>query len=100
MKRLTREEVADVLKRGTRAHGILCTYLSLPRDSSGVSVVVSKKVARTAVLRNRIKRRMRAAAAMVALPKRAVVMIAKGTATKAHTKEFADDITKRLGSAV
>lgn len=100
MKRLTREEIADVMKRGTRAHGLLCTYLSLPRTDSGISVVVSKKVAKTAVLRNRIKRRMRAGAQQVMLPKRAVVMIAKAAATTATPQEFGNDLTKRMNGAL
>jgi ribonuclease P protein component len=100
MKRLTREEIADVLKRGIRAHGLLCTYLSLPQGTSGVSVIVSKKVAHTAVMRNRIKRRIRAATTHVALPKCALVIIAKSGAINADVSEFRNELISRLGNKV
>ncbi len=96
MKRLTREEIADVMNRGTRAHGLLCTYLSLPRTDPAISVVVSKKVAKTAVMRNRIKRRMRAGAQRVSLPKLAIVMVAKSPAVQATVTELTDDMNARL----
>lgn len=95
MKRLTREEIADVMKRGTRAHGLLCTYISLPRSESAVSVVVSKKVAPTAVGRNRIKRRMRAAA-QGTIPRRAIVVIAKDGAAQALVAELRQELMQRF----
>ena len=56
--RLGRTELVDVMKRGKRAHSTLfsCVYLSAPLGVSRAGVVVSKKVAATAVTRNRMRR--------------------------------------------
>ena len=56
--RLGRTELVDVMKRGKRAQSTLfsCVYLSAPLPTSRAGVVVSKKVAATAVVRNRMRR--------------------------------------------
>jgi len=56
--RLGRTELVDVMKRGKRAQSTLfsCVYLPAPVGSSRAGVVVSKKVAATAVMRNRMRR--------------------------------------------
>lgn len=60
--RLSRAEIGEVIKNGARAQGALCSYVWRRGGASrAVSVVVSKKVCATAVGRNQLKRRMRAA---------------------------------------
>ena len=56
--RLGRTELVDVMKRGKRAQSTLfsCVYLPAPLRVSRAGVVVSKKVAATAVTRNRMRR--------------------------------------------
>ena len=56
--RLGRTELVDVMKRGKRAQSTLfsCVYLPAPDGHSRAGVVVSKKVAATAVTRNRMRR--------------------------------------------
>lgn len=49
------------MKQGKRATGALFSYISLPSLHRGVTVVVSKKVAKSAVVRNLLKRRSYAA---------------------------------------
>jgi ribonuclease P protein component len=97
---MSREEIADVMKRGTRVHGLLCTYVWRPRNEGGVSVVVSKKIAKTAVARNRIKRRMRAAARGVPELCRAIVMIAKPGASNATVSGLTDEFKKHMTRGV
>ena len=56
--RLGRTELVDVMKRGKRAQSTLfsCVSLPAPLGISRAGVVVSKKVATTAVMRNRMRR--------------------------------------------
>lgn len=56
--RLGRTELVDVMKRGKRAQCTLfsCVYLAAPEGYARAGVVVSKKVAATAVVRNRMRR--------------------------------------------
>jgi ribonuclease P protein component len=56
--RLGRTELVDVMKRGKRAQSTLFSYVHLPAPEgySRAGVVVSKKVATTAVMRNRMRR--------------------------------------------
>jgi ribonuclease P protein component len=66
-QRLTAAEVRAILKSGTSARGsrVSAKYVKVP--GSKAAVVVSKKVAKTAVLRNRL-RRMGYEALKVSLP--------------------------------
>ena len=56
--RLGRTELVDVMKRGKRAQSTLFSYVYLPAPLgvSRAGVVVSKKVATTAVVRNKMRR--------------------------------------------
>jgi ribonuclease P protein component len=60
-KRLSRAEIAHVLKAGTRASDPMCDMRYLKGQSFKAAVIVSKKVARTSVARHRIKRSVFAA---------------------------------------
>lgn len=58
-QRLSRAELADAMKTGKRVHSTLFSCsLKKVAGGSGASVVVSKKIAKTAVLRNRVRRRV------------------------------------------
>ncbi len=56
--RLGRTELVDVMKRGKRVQSTLFSYVYLPAPEghARAGVVVSKKVAATAVMRNRMRR--------------------------------------------
>lgn len=58
-QRLSRAELADAMKTGKRVHGTLfsCSLKKVLGDGKA-SVVVSKKIAKTAVARNRVRRRV------------------------------------------
>ena len=66
-RRLRAAEVREILRRGRsiRSGPYSVTYLSGP---AAAAVVVSTKVAKTAVLRNRLRRRAYAVLGKVALP--------------------------------
>lgn len=55
-QRLSRKTFEEVFALGKRTHGSHMTLITYPHGK-GRAVVVSKKVARTAVLRNRTRRR-------------------------------------------
>lgn len=57
-QRLRRDEFAAVFASGARFHHRYCTVLYRPQASLQVAVVVGKKVARKAVDRNRLRRRV------------------------------------------
>lgn len=99
---MSRDEIAHALKRGARVRGILCSYVTLPHTTPRSAVVVSKKVGRTAVQRNRIKRRVRAAlrTARTTLGNRSLVVLAQPAASQATVGEFVHEITTRLNRAV
>src|SRR3989344_8876748 len=61
IRRATKEEISQVLRRGHRLDSPLFTLriTSLPKGPSAVAVVVSKRVARQAVVRNTLERRGR-----------------------------------------
>lgn len=69
---LSRAEIAHTMKKGKRANGALFSYVFLPSPVGRASVVVSKKVAKTAVGRNLLRRRayaaLRATLPTVAVP--------------------------------
>jgi ribonuclease P protein component len=75
-QRLGRKEFADVFKKGKRQPLPLFLVVSdVSLQKSGIAVVVSKKVAKTAVLRNKIRRRVYEAARLAGLTNRKGVRI-------------------------
>ena len=80
--RATTETVQKVLTSGKTKHSAVFSVRYLPSDDVKVSVVVSKKVCKTAVARNTLKRRMRAAIDPQKLsPKSYIVYAKKGADT-------------------
>lgn len=80
--RLTREEIPHILARGRRAGGVFTT-LFRGSEGTGDAVVVSKKVARTAAARNRLRRILRAALRTCSAGKGAWLVVVRAGATKA-----------------
>lgn len=56
--RIKRADFPTVIKTGRRLHGVYATAVCVFGTSTQVSVVVSKKVAKNAVDRNRLRRRV------------------------------------------
>ena len=57
-KRLTREEFSRVFSVGKRKHNTLFQCITVPADTLKAAVVVSKKVHKLAVKRNRLRRQL------------------------------------------
>jgi ribonuclease P protein component len=88
------------MKHGARAQGALCSYMVRPRESGrAVAVVVSKKVSKTAVGRNRLKRRIRevywSLTSTAPLPHGCVV-VAKAMAVQASPAQFREEFVQKL----
>ena len=97
--RLGRTELVDVMKRGKRAQSTLfsCVYLPAPEGYSRAGVVVSKKVAATAVMRNRMRRQtyevLRFLLPQIAMPIR-LVCIAKKEARGMTATTITDELER------
>jgi ribonuclease P protein component len=70
--------------------------LKNPLKSKGFSVVVSKKVAKTAVLRNKIRRRTYEVLQKIPKTPYSVILFAKNGVEKATFQEIEADISKLL----
>lgn len=81
------------MKTGARAHGRLFTCVYERGSTPAASVVVSKKVAKTAVLRHKIRRRTYSALSTIPLPHNVVVIAKNGVAT-AHLADIKAELTK------
>ncbi len=57
-ERISRTEFSPVYQRAERYHSPSLTLCYVPREKRKVSVVVSKKVAKQAVTRNRLRRQL------------------------------------------
>ena len=62
---VSRELLAEVLKKGRVQHTPFFSVRAISSPTSACTAVISKKVAKTAVARNRAKRRIRDAVALV-----------------------------------
>lgn len=57
-ERLSRSEFSEYFRTGKRHHFSVCTIITAPLSARKVAVVAGKKVAKSAVQRNTIKRRV------------------------------------------
>ncbi len=67
-ERLSRPEFSEYFRIGKRHHFTHCTIITNPLPSRKVAVVVGKKVAKSAVRRNTIKRRIYATLRLMLVP--------------------------------
>jgi ribonuclease P protein component len=93
--RLTGAEIRALVPK-KRLNSGLFSLLWAPSSAPKVSVVVSKKVAKTAVARNRMKRRTREALRSLHLHNGAHLIIAKSPALSADMATLRDDLTALL----
>ena len=97
--RLSRAELEVVMKTGSRVHGRLFSFILKKAAQGGSAVVISKKVAKTAVARNTIRRRVRAVLAQYPMTV-ALVCIAKAPVATATLEEIRDDVRRFLARTV
>lgn len=93
--RLPKEAFGAPGKRVSSTHFSAIT----PHGVKGYAVVVSKKVARLAVRRNRIKRRVRAALSALSLPP-AFVVFPRASADHLSAKELRTELAVLVSKAV
>lgn len=82
--RLSAAEVREILKSGRSARGGGVSAKYIRAQGSKAAVVVSKKVAKTAVLRNRLRRAVYAALAALPADRHVVFFIQKPVLDKAE----------------
>ena len=91
------KEFEEVFKKGTFLKGKFVSIIFLERDSRKAGFIVSKKVSKKAVVRNKIKRRLRE---IYRINKHCirknvhVVLIAKKDAANVGFRDFEDDVKK------
>jgi len=74
--RATTEQVKEALQKGTSKHSENFSVRAITKPSpTTVAVVVSKKVAATAVERNKLKRRTREILKRIALPRKKTIVV-------------------------
>lgn len=104
--RLTHQDVAVVFNSSVRpVHGEHLSIRAMPvseERAAGVAVVVPKRIAKRAVPRTRLRRRIAAAVARV-LPQgpagHSVVVLAKSTAAEVSTHTLARELTALFSRA-
>lgn len=87
-----------MMKKGARKHGRLFTYIHAPSSHPMAAVVVSKKVASSAVDRHTLRRRTYSAFHSLA-PQVQVVCVAKKELSKATFRDIVEDMTNNLCNA-
>ena len=97
--RINRADFPTLLKAGKRHHGVCVTAVYAPSTTAKVSVVVSKKVAKQAVDRNRLRRRVYGAVERFLKTSPftgAVIFLVKHEAAKSSREALATDVTRLL----
>jgi len=93
--RPTRPEVEDIIKNGRSVQGVFVSFKYKTIPVSKATIVVTKKVGKTAVLRNRIKRRLRAIISSLLLESKrpiGVVVFAKAPVIEALAKDLQSEV--------
>jgi ribonuclease P protein component len=101
-QRLNREDFSVVFKSGKRKQSDYCTLISRAAPDFRAAVVVSKKVAKTAVERNSIRRRVYALLSTCGLTKgrQNLIVIVKPEAAKLNKNQFGAEFKKVLGGMI
>ena len=97
-RRLRTAEVAEVLKKGRGRRGTTLSVKLLSTNSPfRCAVVVSKKTAKTAVVRNRLRRAVYRALQSTSLPRTGhAILFVQTVPTTDLSKVFASELTKLL----
>lgn len=96
--RISKNDFELIKKKGFPVHGSLFSlrYVKNPENTTHFSVVVSKKVAKSAVLRNKIRRRVYSIVSKTPKKPYKIAFFAKKGAEKLTFKETEQDILKLL----
>lgn len=90
-ERLSRSEFSEYFRIGKRHHFSHCTIITAPHQTRKAAVVVGKKVAKSAVRRNTIKRRVYAALrALLPASHQGVIIILIKPTYNSLTRQAAD----------
>lgn len=102
-QRLPRLIFSEVFARGKRIHGANATLIISPSESFACSVVVSKKVAKKAHDRNRIRRRLYALVREIIAtnpPALALVIMTKPMIANLTKSQFKEVMQVEIGRAL
>ena len=86
-ERMTRQEFSAVFKEGQRTHTPFFQVIYIPQRDRKVAVVVSKKVAKSAVRRNELRRRLYALFEKLTMVGHYIVLVKPSLGTLTKTKQ-------------
>jgi ribonuclease P protein component len=97
-ERLSRREVEHVLNKGKRVRGTLFSVSSIQAQHMKCAVVVSKRVAKQAVLRNKIRRRVYATLGVLhdVIGTRHIVVFCNPATPQAHISDIQKELKQLL----
>ncbi len=98
--RFDRTSFARTLRAGRRIHTPLLSLVHVTTPDFRVAAVVSKKVAKRAVVRNQLRRRLYVAITRLAPPHGHYILIAKPGATELSYTELEVALARALAAAV
>lgn len=101
-KRLTTKEFSHFFSSGKRIHGAYLQLIYTPSPVFHAAAVAGKKVAKTAVGRNKLRRRLYAVLYRISRARELTgvyILIAKPGATKADFRALATEIEELVGKA-
>ncbi len=102
-ERLDRSSFSNYFKKGKRINGTYATIINYPAPTLFGSVVVGKKVSKSAVKRNSIRRRIYGILDILRVEKElkgVYIIIAKPEVSKLSKKLFTENMTKEIGRAL
>jgi ribonuclease P protein component len=99
-KRITKELFADIIKKGRVVHGSLFLFRYIKKENPHYAFVAPKAVAKSAVERNRLRRRGYAALRLCTIKPIAGIFFYKKIAPKASFVEIKKDIDSILNKSI